>query len=105
MKKLESNPQNDELRPEYDFRGAIRGRHYKPLHEGYSVEIHQPNGTILTQNYKLKEGTVMLDPDVRAWFPDSDAVNAALRSLIVLMEQMPEKGKPAKTRKKVLMAA
>ncbi len=100
MKKSEPTADNDELRPEYDFRGAVRGRHYKLLHEGYTVHVHKPDGTTLVQQYKLEEGTVLLAPDVRAWFPDSDAVNKALRSLIVLMTQMPEKGKTPKSRKK-----
>ena len=37
----------------------------------------------------MTEGTVLLQPDVRKYFPDSDAVNSALRSLIALMEVMP----------------
>lgn len=101
MKKSSAIQSTDELRTEYDFRGAIRGRHYKPLHQGYTVEIHQADGTTVMQNYKLEEGTVMLDPDVRAWFPDLEAVNKALRSLIALMEQMPDKSKTSKTRKNV----
>lgn len=101
MKKSNTLQSTDELRAEYDFRGAVRGRHYKPVHQGFSVEIHQTDGTTVMQNYKLEEGTVMLDPDVRAWFPDSEAVNKALRSLITLMEQMPDNSKTSKTRKNV----
>jgi chemotaxis receptor (MCP) glutamine deamidase CheD len=41
----------------------------------------------------LEEGTVMLQPDVREYFPDSEAVNTALRSLITLMAHMPSKSK------------
>ena len=82
--------ENDEMRPEYDFRGAERGKHYKPLHEGYTVQIHQPDGTTVVEHYRLEEGAVMLQPDVREYFPDSDAVNTALRSLIALMSQMPD---------------
>jgi hypothetical protein len=33
----------------------------------------------------------MLDPDVRAFFPDSDAVDRALRGLIQLIPQPPAK--------------
>jgi len=100
-KKSNTLHASDELSPEYDFRGAVRGRHYKPLHQGYSIEVHQADGTTVVQNYKLDEGTVMLEPDVRAWFPDSEAVNKALRSLITLMEQMPDKGNPTKTQKSI----
>lgn len=86
-------PQDDELRPEYDFRGAGRGKYYKPLHKGYTVHIHKADGTTVVQHFKLEEGTVMLQPDVREYFPDSEAVNTALRSLIALMAQMPSKRK------------
>lgn len=105
MKKRESMESNDEMRAEYDFRGAVRGRHYKPLHEGYTVEVHQADGTTLVQQVKLEEGTVLLDPDVRAWFSDSASVNQALRSLIMLMEQMPAKGKKKKSPKETPVSA
>jgi hypothetical protein len=96
MKKTtKSKPvENDDLRPEYDFSGAIRGKHYKPLHKGYSVHLHQTDGTTLIQQVALEEGAVMLDPDVREVFPDSEAVNTALRSLITLMRQLPGKDQP-----------
>ena len=105
MKNRESTEEHDEMRAEYDFRGAVRGRHYKPLHEGYTVQVHKADGTTLVQQYKLEEGTVLLEPDVRAWFPDSESVNQALRSLIMLMEQMPDKDKPMKSQKKTLSPA
>jgi hypothetical protein len=89
-----SNPKKgDEIRPEYDFSKAERGRHYKPLHKGYTVQVHQADGTSIVNHYTLTEGTILLEPDVRAMFPDSDSVNDALRSLINLMEHMP-KSKP-----------
>jgi len=57
------------------------------------VHIHKADGTTVVQHFKLEEGTVMLQPDVREYFPDSEAVNTALRSLIALMAQMPSKRK------------
>ncbi len=96
MKKInnKSLPEaDDELRPEYDFRTAVRGKHYKPLHDGYTVQIHQADGTTIVQHLKLEEGAVLLDPDVRQVFPDSSSVNAALRSLIALMAHMPAQRK------------
>jgi hypothetical protein len=51
------------MRPEYDFRGAVRGKYYKPLHKGYSVQIHKENGTTVVEHYKLIDGAVMLQPD------------------------------------------
>lgn len=82
---------SEEMCPKYNFRGAVRGRYYKPLHEGYTVEIHKPDGTMVVTQHTLEESTVWLEPDVRAWFPDSASVNQALRSLIMLLEQMPDK--------------
>jgi len=84
---------DSEMRPEYDFRSAVRGRHYKPLHKGYAVHVHKSDGTTVVKHFKPKEGTVTLEPDVREYFPDSEAVNAALRSLIHLMGSMPRKSK------------
>ena len=34
-----------------------------------------------------EDGAMLLDPDVRQYFPDSEAVNAALRCLIPLLER------------------
>jgi hypothetical protein len=50
---------NNDMRPEYDFSNAVRGKHYKPLHKGYSVHIHKPEGTTVVERYKIAEGTVI----------------------------------------------
>jgi hypothetical protein len=86
-----------DLRPEYDFTGAVRGRHYRPLDKGYTVEIRKADGATVVEHYTLTEGTVLLQPDVREYFPDSESVNAALRSLIALMAALP----PARKHKPV----
>ena len=78
---------------EYDFSKGERGKFYKPLSKGYSVTITHPDGTITTEHYKLIDGAVLLDPDVREVFPDSASVNAALRSLIKMMADTPAKEK------------
>jgi hypothetical protein len=92
MKKVSSKSvQGDEMREEYEFEGAVRGKHYKAMHDGYTVQIHQADGTTQVRNYALTNGTVFLHPDVRKYFPDSDAVNTALRSLIALMEAIPHR--------------
>ncbi len=91
MKKTAAKPRkanSDDMRAEYDFSGAVRGKHYKPLHEGYSVYVRKADGTTIVQHFKLDEGTVMLEPDVREYFPDSEAVNTALRCLITLMSEV-----------------
>ncbi|PKO20902.1 MAG: hypothetical protein CVU38_17675 [Chloroflexi bacterium HGW-Chloroflexi-1] len=76
---------DDDMRAEYDFTGGVRGKHYKALRDGYTVKIQQADGTTVVQHYKIENGAVMLDPDVREYFPDSNTVNNALRSLIALI--------------------
>jgi hypothetical protein len=75
--------------PEYDFRGGVRGKHYQDYRKGHTVKIHKADGTTAVQHFTLEDGAVMLEPDVREYFPDSEAVNAALRSLIALIPQRP----------------
>jgi hypothetical protein len=88
MKTPNSQP-DDEMRPEYDFSKAVRGKNHKPLHQGYTVEVQQEDGATVVNHYKLIDGAVMLEPDVRAYFPDSESVNAALRSVIELAKHLP----------------
>ena len=77
------------MRAEYDFSNAERGKFYRPLDKGYTVRVEQSDGTVVVNHYTLVEGTILLAPDVREYFPDSHAVNEALRSLIQLMEHVP----------------
>jgi hypothetical protein len=83
--KIERTKKTDDMRAEYDFHGAVRGKFYKPLHKGYSVRVHKADGTTMVKHLTLKEGAVMLAPDVRPYFPNSEAVNHALRCLIPLL--------------------
>ena len=57
-----ANP--DEMRPEYDFSGGVRGKHYEQYQAGNNV--------------------VFLDADVARVFRDSESVNRALRLLLDL---------------------
>jgi hypothetical protein len=50
-----------------------------------SATIHRADGTRLVKEVRPKEGAVVLEPDVRRYFPDSDSVNTTLRSLIQLI--------------------
>jgi hypothetical protein len=60
--------EEDDMRPEYDLRGGVRGKYYKQYMEGTNV--------------------VLLDPDVAAVFHDSESVNQALRLLIKTAGQL-----------------
>lgn len=77
----------DDMLPEYDFRGGVRGKHARAYQQGHTVEIHQTDGTTIVQHFTLAEGVVMLEPDVQQYFPDSEAVNQALRGLITLIPE------------------
>src|SRR5438105_4871319 len=91
MKKAISKvkAKDDEMRAEYDFSGGVRGKHYRAYRQGHSVTIHKNDGTTVVQQFKLEEGAVVLDRDVREYFPDAEAVNKALRALIALIPQKP----------------
>lgn len=86
-KKAEAKMASDEMRKEYDFSGAVRGKYFRNMREGYSVIVHNEDGTTLVQNFKLEDGAVRLDRDVQEFFPDSESVNNALRGLISLLPQ------------------
>jgi hypothetical protein len=77
-----------ELLPEYDFtkmEGGVRGKFHDAYRKGHTVRIHKTDGSTGVQHFTLEDGAVMLEPDVRAYFPDSEAVNQALRCLIPLL--------------------
>jgi len=88
MKKISSKShrsEDSEMRREYDFTGGVRGKHYKDMLKGYTIKINKPDGTTVVKHIKLASETVVLAPDVLEYFPDSEAVNKALRSLIALI--------------------
>ena len=74
----------DEMRSEYDFSGGVRGKHHQAYRQGHTIKIHQSDGHIIEQHFTLEEGAVFIEPDVRKYFPDDEAVNNALRGLIAL---------------------
>ena len=75
--------EGEAMRPEYDFSAGIRGKHYKSRLDGYTIRIHKQDGTTQVK----RKGSVVLEPDVQKYFPDSQAVNRALRTLITLFPQ------------------
>lgn len=95
---------DDGMLPEYDFTGkkGVRGKYYRSMREGYTVRIHNEDGTVTEQRFGPLENTVTLEPDVAAYFPDSESVNKALRTLIALVpnKQMGEKKATYKVSKK-----
>ncbi|HEV7508595.1 MAG TPA: hypothetical protein VGS07_27185 [Thermoanaerobaculia bacterium] len=64
---MSQGPEDDDLEPEYDFSGAVRGKYYQRYQQGTNV--------------------VLLDADVAQAFKDSESVNRALRLLLDLAKQ------------------
>lgn len=82
----QGSTQNDEgMLPEYDFSSGVRGKHAEAYQRGYKTTIHRADGSLEERDYTLPEGVVVLDPDVRTYFPDAESVNNALRGLIKLI--------------------
>lgn len=77
----------ENMRPEYDCSGGVRGKHHLAYQSGYTVRVHKADGSIVEEQYVPPPRTVVLDPDVFAYFPDSESVNRALRALIEIVPQ------------------
>ncbi len=85
-KKME---EEGEMLREYDFKGkkGVRGKYHRAYKNGHRVQIYEEDGAVSIHYFTPKEGAIMLDPDVKEYFPDSEAVNATLRSLIALIPE------------------
>jgi len=68
MKRMPNDP---DMLWEYDFSKGVRGKYAHSYAEGTNV--------------------VVIEPDVVKFFPDHDAVNEALRSLVVIIEKQKKK--------------
>lgn len=87
--------EDNNIRTEYDFKGGVRGKHYRAMQAGYTVTIHKADGTTVVKDVIPKKGAVVLESDIQAYFPDSESVNSALRCLIPLLSKK-HKTKPKK---------
>ena len=65
----------DDMLPEYDFTGAVRGKYYERYRQGTNV--------------------ILLDPDVARVFRDSTAVNNALRLLVSVANAKASRPRPS----------
>lgn len=77
--------QDNDMRAEYNFTSGVRGKHYRAMQAGYTITIHEADGTTVVKDVMPKAGAVVLEPDVRAYFSDSESVNKALLCLIPLL--------------------
>ncbi len=69
---------NDDLKPEYDFSNGVRGKYVSRLAKGANVAV--------------------LDSDVATIFPDSAAVNDALRALAQIIQARSTKSSSRRVR-------
>ncbi len=83
--------EEDDMRPEYDFSGGVRGAAYRPLDQGYTITVHKDDGSTEVTVVAPSKDAVVLEPDVKAFFPDSESVNRALRTIITLFPKQSEK--------------
>lgn len=68
--------------PKTDFSKGVQGKYAAALKKnGYTIRVSRSDGTF-DEKRVPGESLVSLDPDVQAYFPDSRAVNRALRKLI-----------------------
>ena len=72
MKKAAKARRDPDMLAEYDFSQGVRGKYAQRYAEGTNL--------------------VSLSPDVAEYFPDSEAVNAALRALVDIARKSREKG-------------
>lgn len=92
MKKASKLVAEDDMLPEYDFAGAVRGKYY--------------------ERFRASSNVVVLDPDVSAAFPNAASVNQALRSLasvarrsVRLARRSPSVGRRPNKRRQVATSA
>jgi hypothetical protein len=64
---------SDEMRDEYDFRGAVRGKYFERYRQGTSL--------------------VLLEPDLAKVFRDAESVNLALRQFLAEHGEPPQPSK------------
>ena len=82
---------SDHMLPDYDFQnmpGGVRGKYSKAYRAaGHTVKIHKHDRSVEIRHFTLEDGAVMIEPDIREYFPDSESVNRALRCLLPLLSK------------------
>ena len=82
MKKV-----SKEMRAEYDLsdKKGTRGKYSKAFKNGYTVRIYDKDRIVSMQYFAA------IEPDLQPYFPDSKAINKALRSLVSLIPKQTQK--------------
>ncbi|HEY6246207.1 MAG TPA: hypothetical protein VIX17_19810 [Pyrinomonadaceae bacterium] len=74
MNQNRNNESDPDMLDEYDFSNGVRGKYVDRFAKGSNV--------------------IVLDPDVAEVFPDSEAVNQALRAFAEIIRNQTEKSQP-----------
>lgn len=77
------------MKKEYDFKkmkNGVKGKYAESYRAGHTVTIHREDGSTVVQDFKSEGAAILLEPDVQEYFPDSEAVNNALRCLIPILQ-------------------
>jgi hypothetical protein len=78
MKRTVEDSDSGEMRSHYDFSGGVRGKYAAEYAKGTNV--------------------VVISPELAKIFPDSEAVNEALRTLVRISGKAARLSKPARKR-------
>jgi len=81
--KKKTDELSDEMRPEYDFR-----------------KLKFVGRGIYAERYRSGTNIVLLDPDIRAAFPDDESVNEALRVIAKAAKQQATRAQKVSARSK-----
>ena len=82
MSQVSRSVPEDEMRPEYDIRGGVRGKYY--------------------ERYRAGTNVVLLERDLAEVFQDSESVNRALRLLVnVAQASASSEGRRGLTRRSI----
>lgn len=72
---------DDMMLPEYDLRGrkGVRGKFHNAYSKGHTVRVTDGKKLVSDKYFAA------IESDVREYYPDSKAINRALRKLIALV--------------------
>jgi hypothetical protein len=89
VNKIDPDKYDDGMLPEYDFKGkkGMRGKYYLGPNQAHTVYVYHQDGSVTKTRFESVEKVVILEPDVAEYFPDSESVNNALRTLIALVPE------------------
>ncbi len=78
---------NDEMLDKYDFgsQKGIRGKYSKAYKSGHSVRVYDGDKLVSDEYFAT------IEPEVRAYFPNSKSINNALKKLISIIPEKPHR--------------